>query len=108
VYLQPSWVGDQTRKSYKDFVGQLDQLVDSDVRWLPYSEAEVQRRAPEGLSSLCFRDREYWLTKKPLLYDIYVEEYQVHRVLRQFNLYQASPLPVTHSVPDNVHRSVII
>ena len=108
MYLQPTWVGEQTRKSYKDFVGQFDQLLDSHVRWLPYSKAEVQRRAPQGLSSLCLRDREYWLTKKTLVYDIYIEEYQVHRVLRQFNLYQESPLPVTHTLPHNVHGSVIL
>ena len=47
------------------------------------------------------------MTKKALVYDIYIEEYQVHRVLRQFNLYQESLLPVTHTLPHNVHGSVI-
>ena len=30
--MQPSWVGVQTSKSYHDFVGQFDALVDTDVR----------------------------------------------------------------------------
>ena len=30
--MQPSWVGVQVRKSYPDFVGQFDTLVDADVR----------------------------------------------------------------------------
>ncbi|CAO2150709.1 unnamed protein product [Urochloa humidicola] len=98
-----SWVGVRTKKSYPDFVGMFDALVDADVRWTPYSAADIGARAPQGLSSLCLRDQEFWMTRKPLVYDIHVEEYAVHRVLRQFNRYQESPLPVTHSVPQSVH-----
>jgi hypothetical protein len=29
-----------------------------------------------------------------LVFNIYVEEYVVHKVMRQFDLYQASPVPV--------------
>lgn len=57
-----------------------------------------------GLSSLCFRDHEYWLTRSPLVYDVHVEDYAVHRVMRQFGLYQAWPVEVTQSVPAQVHR----
>jgi hypothetical protein len=32
-----------------------------------------------------------------LVQDMYVEEYHVERVMRQFGLYQASPVPVTHT-----------
>jgi hypothetical protein len=35
-----------------------------------------------GLSSLCFRDRDFWPTKTPLVHDMYIEEYHVERVLR--------------------------
>ena len=66
-----------TRKSYHDFVGQFDALVDTDVRWTPYTAADIYARAPSGLSSLCLRDHEYWMTRKPILYDIHVEEYHV-------------------------------
>jgi hypothetical protein len=30
---------------------------------------------------LCFRDQQYWMML-PLLFDMYVEEYAVHKVLR--------------------------
>ncbi|CAN6246127.1 unnamed protein product [Urochloa humidicola] len=82
----------------------FDALVDSDVRWTPYTFADISARSPSGLSFLCLRDQEYWLTRKPLVYDIHVEEYVVHRILRQFGRYQDSPLPITHSVPSHAHR----
>jgi hypothetical protein len=44
------------------------------------------------------------MTKTPLVFDMYMEEYAVHRVLRQFGLYQESPLPVVHNVPHGAHR----
>lgn len=102
--MQPSWAGVQTRKSYPDFVGQFDALVDADVRWTPYTAADIAVRAPSGLSSLCYRDQQYWMTRKPVVYDIHVEEYHVNRVMRQFGLYQPTPVPVVHSVPAHVHR----
>jgi hypothetical protein len=33
-------------------------------------------------------DQQYWMSRSPLLFDMYVEEYAVHRVLRQFGRYQ--------------------
>ncbi|WVZ56548.1 hypothetical protein U9M48_007058 [Paspalum notatum var. saurae] len=77
----------QTRKSYPDFVGQFDVLRDDEVRWEPYSVEAVGSRASEGLSPLCVRDAEYWRTRSPLVFDIYVEEHAVHRVLRQLGLF---------------------
>ena len=86
--MQPSWVGMQTRKPYPDFAGQFDALMDMDVRWTPYSAVDIDARAPSGLSSLCLHDTEYWMMRKPILYDIHIEEYHVNRVMRQFGLYQ--------------------
>jgi hypothetical protein len=40
----------------------------------------------------------------PSVFDMYVEEYVVHRVMRQFGLYQELPLPVVHTVPRAAHR----
>ena len=40
----------------------------------------------------------------PILYDIHVEEYHVNRVMRQFGLYQYTPVPIVHSVEAHVHR----
>jgi len=101
---QLTWVGAQTKKSLPDFAGMFDALRDCDVRWDPYSVLAVMARCPQGVSSLCTRDREYWMTRKALVYDIQVEEYAVYRVMRQFGLYQESPLPTLHTVPDSVHR----
>ncbi|WVZ88122.1 hypothetical protein U9M48_034673 [Paspalum notatum var. saurae] len=93
----------QTRKSYPDFVGQFDVLRDDEVRWEPYSHEAVDSRAPEGLSPLCVRDAEYWRTRSPLVFDIYVEEHAVHRVLRQFGLFQEIVVP-TSLLPPHAHR----
>jgi hypothetical protein len=100
--LQLSWT-EQTRRSYLDFVGQIDTLTDREVIWQSYTDALVATRAPWGLSSLCFRDRDFWLTKTPLVHDIYVEEYHVERMLRQIDLYQASPVRVAHILDPSVH-----
>ncbi|XP_022680961.1 serine/threonine-protein phosphatase 7 long form homolog [Setaria italica] len=99
------WMGLQTKKSYPDFVGMFDALVDTDMRWRPYSFEEVEARAPHGLSSLCHRNMAYWMTKRPLVFDIHVEDYAVHHVMRQFGLYQDSSLPATSAVPASVHRA---
>jgi hypothetical protein len=80
--MQTSYAYDQTKRAYKDFVRQFNALTDVDVRWTPYSEEAVADRAQQGLSTLCFRDQLYWMTKSPLLFDMYVEEYTIHRVLR--------------------------
>jgi hypothetical protein len=39
------------------------------------------------------------MTRSPLLFDMYVEEYVVHRVFRQFGRYQEWLVPVVHTVP---------
>ncbi|WVZ62019.1 hypothetical protein U9M48_011814 [Paspalum notatum var. saurae] len=93
----------QTRKSYPDFVGQFDVLRDDEVRWEPYSVEAVGSRAPEGLSPLCVRDAEYWRTCSPQVFDIYVEEHAVHRVLRQLGLFQKIVVPRS-LLPPHVHR----
>lgn len=104
--VQPSWVHVQSRRAYPDFVGQFDAMNDDEVRWTPYSTVEVARRAPYGLSSLCERDAAYWLTRKTLVFDICLEEHAVHRVLRQFGLYQQSGLLPHSVVPSQLHRYV--
>jgi hypothetical protein len=82
---------------------QIDNLTDHEVIWQPFTDALVIVCAPQGLSFLCFRDCDFWMTKTPLIHDMYIEEYHVERVLRQFGLYQASPVPVTHTVDLSVH-----
>jgi hypothetical protein len=48
--MQTSYAHDQTKREYKDFVGQFDTLTDADVRWMPYSEEAIAARAPQILS----------------------------------------------------------
>jgi hypothetical protein len=35
---------------------------------------------------------------------MYVEEYAIHKVLRQFGRYQEWPVPMVHTVPSANHR----
>jgi hypothetical protein len=44
------------------------------------------------------------MTKTPLVNDMYVEEYHVECVTRQFDLYQASPVSIEHNVDPSVHQ----
>jgi hypothetical protein len=44
------------------------------------------------------------MTKMPLIHDMYVEEYHIERVMKQFSLYQASPVPVAHTVNRSVYQ----
>jgi hypothetical protein len=72
--MQTSYAHDQTKKAYKDFVGQFDALTDTDadVRWTPSSKEAIAARAPQDLSTLCFHDLQYWMTRLPLPFDMYV------------------------------------
>ena len=76
----------QVIRVYEHFVEQLNRLTADDVHWEPYSNKETGARAPGGLSSLCWRDRAYWRMQKKLVFDVFVEDYTVHRVMRQFGL----------------------
>jgi hypothetical protein len=44
------------------------------------------------------------MTKMPLIHNMYIEEYHVERVMRQFGLYQASYVPVAYTVNSSVHQ----
>jgi hypothetical protein len=102
--MQTSYAHDQTKRAYKDFVGQFDTLTDVDVRWTPYSEEAIAACAPQGLSTLYFCGQQYWMTRSPLLFDMYVEEYAIHRVLRQCGRYQEWLVPVVRTDPSAHHR----
>jgi hypothetical protein len=79
-------------------------MVDAQVQWTPYAPAMVAARAPQGLSSLCSRDQVYWMTRRRLVFDVYVEEYVVHQMMRQFGLFQESPVPAAPRLPPTSHR----
>jgi hypothetical protein len=102
--LQHVWAGEQPKKAYKDFIGQIDRMVDAQVRWTLYALAMVAAHTPQGLSSLCSRDQAYWLTRRRLVFDVYVEEYAVHRVMRQFGLFHDAPVLAAPRLPPSPHR----
>lgn len=84
---------------------EFDRLnAEEDVRWTPYTPDDVVVRAPHGLSTLCTRDSQYWLTRKALVFDVFVEEYSPHRVMRQFGLHQTFPLDTARVVPAAAHE----
>jgi hypothetical protein len=89
---------------YKDFVGQIDRMVDAQVPWTSYASAMVAARAPQGLSSLCSQDQEYWMTRRRLVFDVYVESYAVRRVMRHFGLFQEPPVPAAPRLLPTTHR----
>jgi hypothetical protein len=102
--LQLVWTGEQPKKAYKDFVCQIVQMVDAQVRWTLYAHATVAARIPQGLSSLCSRDQAYWMTRRRLVFDVYVEEYVVHRVMRYFGLIQEALVPAAPRLPPTAHK----
>jgi hypothetical protein len=101
--LQHVWVGEQPKKAYKDFVGQIDRMVDAHVRWTSYAPTMVVAHAPQGLSSLCSRDQAYWMMRRRLVFDVYIEEYVVHRVMRQFSLFQEAQVLAAPRQPLTAH-----
>ena len=102
--MQPTWANVQVHRAYPDYVMEFDRLdPDDDVRWAPYGAQELLARAPNGLSPLCTRDSQYWLTRKALVFDVFVEEYSPHRVMRQFGLHQTFPLNIARVVPPAIH-----
>jgi hypothetical protein len=101
--LQPRWANVQVHKAYPELVKEFDRLQDADVQWTPYYSQELLDMVPHGLSSLCTRDSVFWLTKKALVFDICVEAYSAHRVMRQFGIRQLIPPPVVPAIPSSVH-----
>ncbi|TVU50900.1 hypothetical protein EJB05_02297, partial [Eragrostis curvula] len=101
---RPTWANLQVHKAYPEYVWEFDRIRgDEDVRWTPYSPEDVAARAPAGLSTFCTLDSEYWLTRKVLAFDIFVEEYSPRRVMRQFGRHQAFPLTVPRVVTPSAH-----
>jgi hypothetical protein len=43
------------------------------------------------------------MTWRRLVFDVYVEEYAVHRVMRQFGIFQEAPVPVAPRLPPTAH-----
>ena len=69
-----------------------------------YNESYPEPDGRSGTHVPIMRDHEYWMKRTPILYDIHVEENHVNRVMRQFGVYQQTPVPIVHSVEPHVHR----
>jgi hypothetical protein len=102
--LQHVWAGEQPKKAYKNFVGQINRMLDAQVWWTSYADAMVATRGPQGLSSLCSRDQVYWMTRRRLVIDVYVEEHTIHGVMRQFGLFQEVSVPAAPRLPPTAYR----
>ncbi|CAN6351086.1 unnamed protein product [Urochloa humidicola] len=104
-FLQPQWAGVQVRSTYEAFTEQFDHMRPEHVTWEPYSQMAIHHRSSGlGLSESCYVDSQYWMTRKKLVFDVFVEDYAVHRVMRQFGLRQEVPVPVAEHVPRELHE----
>jgi hypothetical protein len=74
------------RGCYQSITEVFDFYPGDAVIWNPYSSASIAARYSCGLSHLCTRDQEYWLTNSKIVFDIFMEEMSQQRVMRQFNL----------------------
>jgi len=97
------------RNCYEAFIEQFDYLSDGAVLWQPYTEAAMHAKYPGGISTLCTRDLNYWMTKSKIIFNVFVEEMAQQRVMRQFGLRQlALPPPTDNPVPPIIHGYVFL
>ena len=103
-HAQRQFAHTQVRGCYPSFMAQFDSLHEDQVIWEPYSPQAISSRYPVGISGLCTRDRHFWMTKAKLVFDVTVEEMSLHKVMRQFGLYQEPMIPDIPHLPDHVHK----
>ena len=100
---------DQVRNCYPSYTMQFDQLRDDQVIWEPYTHQIIVARYPFGISLLCRRDQQYWLTQPHIIFDVMVEEMAQHRVMRQFGRRQLPDPPIRlPRLRQEVHRLVLV
>ncbi|KAM3273183.1 hypothetical protein ACQJBY_042890 [Aegilops geniculata] len=104
VWARREFAHSQVRGCYPAFTAQFDSLHEDQVIWEPYSPQAISSRYPVGISGLCTRDRHFWMTKAKLVFDVTVEEMSLHRVMRQFGLYQEPEIPDIPHLPEHVHK----
>jgi hypothetical protein len=71
-FPQRRFAGEQTRKACMALNEQFDGRTE--VIWQPYTQAAIRVRYPGGMSELCTRDRDYWMRKSNIIFDVFVEE----------------------------------
>ena len=62
------------KNCYPAFTAQFDTLDATQVIWQPYAAEVRDMRYPGGISLLCTRDANYWMTKSKIVFDVSVEE----------------------------------
>jgi hypothetical protein len=104
-YIQRRFAFDQVRGCYESITEAFDFYPGDAVIWNPYSPASIAARYFGGLSDLCTRDREYWLTNSKIVFDIFVEAMSQQMVMRQFNLLQhVVPPPANEPLLAKIHE----
>ncbi|RLN17564.1 hypothetical protein C2845_PM02G13480 [Panicum miliaceum] len=102
--FKPQWAGVQVWSTYKAFTEQFDHMRPQHVTWEPYTQYAIHHSIGGlGISEACYEDSEYWMTRKKLMLDVFVEDYAVHRVMRQFGQRQEVPVPMGVLVDPGVH-----
>ncbi|CAN6371682.1 unnamed protein product [Urochloa humidicola] len=80
---RPQWAGVQVRSTYEAFTEQFDHLRPEHMTWEPYTQLAIYRRSGGlGISESCYVDNAYWMSRKKLVFDVFVEDYAVHRIMR--------------------------
>lgn len=92
------------KNCYPAFAAQFDTLDASQVIWQPYAAQVRDMRYPGGISLMCTRDANYWMTKSKIMFDVTVEEMAQHRVMRQFGARQVSDPLADAPLQGIVHR----
>ena len=107
-FVQRRYAHDQTFRCYPAFTEQFDMLLEDAVIWQPYTQQAINERHPVGgISALCTRDAEYWLTRSKIIFDISVEEMSQQRVMRQFGALQLVDPPAAEKpLPPRFHKYV--
>lgn len=101
---RPQWGRLQVRSTYEAFTEQFDHMRPKHVTWEPYSQYAIYHKSRGlGISEACYQDSMYWMMRKKLMFDVFVEDYTVHRVMMQFGLRQEVPVPWGNLVEAGVH-----
>ena len=102
-FQQRRFATEQIRRAYTALNEQFD--VYTGVIWQPYTPEAIAARYPHGISVLCTRDRDYWMTKSKIMFDVVVEVMAQQRVMRQFGLQQLVDPPCSDEpLPPEIHR----
>ena len=103
--MQRVYATAQVRNCYPSFMVQFDTLDDDAVIWEPYSADTIALRYPSGISYLCTREHQYWFTRANLVFDVFVEEMSLQRVMRQFGRRQLANIPPNvPPLPLHIHK----